>query len=358
MSTNQIDFFNSIKGSLEEEKPFVVFSRPNNEEVFSYIQNSQELFELNSYDESGFVFVGFDSASSKKIIFPYKKCKKDFIIYNSRNNNSISKKSSSLKIVFNSKNEKEYEILVSKTVAHINDTIIDKIVVSRKEILQVESTDIISIFEKMLNSYKNAFVYCWYHPKVGLWMGASPERFLNIENNQFKTMALAGTQEFKGSLDVNWGAKEKEEQQFVTDFILNSIYTIFDDIEVSEPYTIQAGNLLHLRTDISSPKVSSNSIEKLVKELHPTPAVCGLPKQEAKDFILKNEDYSRSYYTGFLGELNINENTNFYVNLRCMEIENNTISIYVGGGITSQSDSKKEWDETVSKSNVMKKVIK
>lgn len=358
MSTSQSCFFSSIIRSYENETPFVIFNKPNSKEVFSYTQNSQELFELNSYDESGFVFVGFDSVSSKKIIFPFNKCKKDSIIYNSVSYIPVLNDSIELKIIYNSKKKEDYETLVSKTVRLIKETSIDKIVISRKEILQVESINIISIFENMLNSYKNAFVYCWYHPKVGLWMGASPERFLNIENNQFKTMALAGTQEFKENLNVIWGEKEKEEQQFVTDFILNSIHKIFDKVEVSKPFTIQAGNLLHLRTDINASNVSSKSIQLLVRELHPTPAVCGLPKEKAKEFILKNEDYNRSYYTGFLGELNVNENTNFYVNLRCMEIENNTISIYIGGGITLQSDPEKEWEETVSKTNVMKKVIK
>jgi len=357
LRTNQIDFFNKIKNSFENERPFVVFSKPNSNEVFSYIQNSQELFELKSYDESGFVFVGFEDDSSK-IIFPFKECKKGSIVYNSNNYHPTIEDDLEFKVIFNSKNKEEYIQLVSKTVDYIEKTNIDKIVLSRKEILQVKSFDIISVYEKMLNSYKNAYVYCWFHPKVGLWMGASPERFLNIENNQFKTIALAGTQEFKGHLNVVWEEKEKEEQQFVTDFILSSISSIFDTVEVSEPYTVKAGSLLHLRSDISSPKVSSKSIQKLVKELHPTPAVCGLPKESAKDFILKNEGYKRHYYTGFLGALNVNNNTNFYVNLRCMEIENAAISIYVGGGITSRSNPLNEWGETVSKTNVMKKVIK
>lgn len=357
MSTNQIDFFNEIKVSFEHKTPFVIFSKPNSNEVTSYIQNSQELYELKSYNESGFVFIGFEE-ETEKIIFPLKKCNKNVIIYNSKDEVLKFNESQELKIIYNSKGKEDYIQLVRKTVDHINKSGVDKIVVSRKETLKPNSFNIISVFEKMLNSYKNAFVYCWYHPKVGLWMGASPERFLNIENNNFKTMALAGTQEYKGFLDVVWAKKELEEQQFVTDFILNSIENVFEKVEVSKAYTIQAGNLLHLRTDISASKVSSKSIKKLVKELHPTPAVCGLPKEISKNFILKNEAYKRRYYTGFLGELNVKQNTNFYVNLRCMEIENENISIYVGGGITAKSDPVKEWEETVSKSNVMKKVIK
>ena len=83
---------------------------------------------------------------------------------------------------------------------------------------------------------------------------------------------------------------------------------------------------------------SQHNIGDIIKTLHPTPAVCGLPRNLAKDFILQNEDYHRSYYTGFLGELNFkNQQSSLFVNLRCMEISGETASIYVGGGITKES---------------------
>jgi isochorismate synthase len=48
-----------------------------------------------------------------------------------------------------------------------------------------------------------------------------------------------------------------------------------------------------------------STLKTLIRALHPTPAVCGLPRGYAKKFILENEQYDRSFYTGFLGELNI-----------------------------------------------------
>ena len=114
-----------------------------------------------------------------------------------------------------------------------------------------------------------------------------------------------------------------------------------------------------------------NGLQKLIYTLHPTPAVCGLPKIEAMQFILDNESFNREFYTGFLGELNkevkvqprtgkLNiENRAFtynkrashlFVNLRCMQIKDNELKIYVGGGITKDSVSNKEWEETLTKS--------
>lgn len=117
--------------------------------------------------------------------------------------------------------------------------------------------------------------------------------------------------------------------------------------------------MLHLRADISGEIKSNNfSLPNLINKLHPTPATCGLPKELSKEFILKNENYNREYYTGFLGEINKNS-TDLYVNLRCMKVsqQKNEVSIYIGGGITKSSIPQKEWEETVVKSEVMKKVL-
>ena len=102
--------------------------------------------------------------------------------------------------------------------------------------------------------------------------------------------------------------------------------------------------------------------------MHPTPAVCGLPKDQAKAFIVENEKYDRGFYTGYLGELNSSFGTDsgssdLFVNLRCMQIDldknkNNTpVYLYMGCGITKDSIPEKEWSESSNKSTTMKKVL-
>ena len=100
----------------------------------------------------------------------------------------------------------------------------------------------------------------------------------------------------------------------------------------------------------------NSSLKDLIRKLHPTPAVCGLPRDKAKEFIIKNENYNREFYTGFLGEIT-NTDSSLFVNLRCMKLEENIANIYVGGGITKDSNSKQEWLETVSKTQTMKSVL-
>jgi len=167
---------------------------------------------------------------------------------------------------------------------------------------------------------------------------------------------LAGTQVYKGTTDVVWQEKELQEQQFVTDFIINNLEKVTKNLQKSTVKTVKAGNLVHLKTVITG-NLEQQELKNIINVLHPTPAVCGLPKEQAKAFILANENYKRGYYTGFLGELNINTSTSLFVNLRCMNIDKNKATIYVGGGITKDSNPEKEYEETVAKSKTMKRVL-
>src|SRR6202021_687877 len=91
----------------------------------------------------------------------------------------------------------------------------------------------------------------------------------------------------------------------------------------------------------------------LVSELHPTPAVCGIPLNDATQFIKETEGYDRGYYTGFLGPCNMDGKTELYVNLRCAELFADCINLYVGGGITKDSIPENEWEETEMKSKTL-----
>ena len=181
------------------------------------------------------------------------------------------------------------------------------------------------------------------------------------------TMSLAGTQKFKPGVKPKWTTKELEEQELFTAYIVKTLKSKLKKLEMSSTESVKAGMLWHLKTTIAGVLDSSNSLKQIVEDLHPTPAVCGLPKDMAQDFILRMENYDRKYYTGFLGELNMeasdvaNKNadpkTTLYVNLRCMELTKKEAFIYIGGGITEASDPEKEWQETEDKSSTMLQVI-
>ena len=351
------DFFNKIEETSLSKMPFVVYRKPNETEVTLLVQKTADLYNLKSYFEKGFVFAPFKK-NETKVIFPFEKCEFYKIDIPSVNSLETIEVNANKIEVFNTEKAKSQHInLVEKAIACINKGKIQKIVVSRKESLNHSGFKALNSFVEMLKIYENAFVYWWFHPKIGCWMGASPEQFINVQQKQFKTMALAATQQYNGSLNVTWKHKEQQEQQFVTDYILNTIKGAVLNVQVSAPTTVKAGNLLHIKTAIFAELITENSLENLIEGLHPTPAICGLPKESSMQFILENEGYKRSYYAGFLGELNLDNCTNLFVNLRCMEQTLKGVDIYIGGGITAESNAVKEWEETVYKAEVMKKVL-
>lgn len=370
------DFFARIELQYRNTMPFVAYRKPHSSLVKAMFQKDSEIYIAESFEEKGFVFSPFDETEST-ILMPleHSECV-EFSL-----ENAIPKEagmpSDSKNDLFDSKQQHIH--LVNKGIEAVKSRSLQKVVLSRKETVQLSENNPLTIFKRLLNTYASAFVYCWYHPKVGLWLGATPETLIKFEGNRFSMMALAGTQVYNGTLDVKWKDKEKKEQQIVTDFIVESLKNEVANLAVSETETVKAGNLLHLRTMISAQLNSDvSNLKQVIFNLHPTPAVCGLPKAAAKDFILNNENYKREFYTGFLGELNFEttlasrsskknvenraymvtkKSTQLYVNLRCMQLHDKTASIYIGGGITETSNPEAEWEETVSKSKIIKSVL-
>ena len=342
---------NKIKNSITSKIPFVVYRKPNEKSNHAVFQTDSDIFNLDNSHDKGFVFAPFDAAE-KLLIIPFSKAEvKTFEL------DDVVEGSSKERINLNSFNERETHLeLIQNGIDFIKKSEAKKIVLSRKELLKSTDFDILKVYQRLLQNYPTAFVYCWFHPISGLWMGATPERLLSVCNNEFKIMALASTQEYKGALDVEWGDKELQEHQFVVDYIASKFEN--QQLKISNTYTVKAGNLLHLRADISGVISGNTSFSELISSLHPTPATCGLPKETAKEFILKKESYNREYYTGYLGELG-NDSADLFVNLRCMKIDKskNEIALFIGGGITKDSIPENEWLETVAKSMVMKKVL-
>lgn len=351
------DLFTKVKIHHQQQLPFVLFCKPNSDKIVGLFQNNDHLYFLENFKELGFVFASFDGDS-----IPYIPQKYSDVIVEKVNLPDFYFEAIT-KISSNENDKYQFEKLVTKGVEAIQKKKFQKVVLSRKEKVGLIDFNVETIFKKLIFNYALAFNYCFFHPKIGLWFGATPEQFLKINQKSLQTVALAGTQ-VAGNLDnLIWGKKEIEEQRLVTDFITSSLKGKVDQIDVSSPYSSKAGNLWHIKTDITATLKSEKDIEEIISILHPTSAVCGLPKQKAKAFILENEKYDREYYSGFLGELNIDlatfrtEQSDLFVNLRCMKIVDKSAELFVGCGITKDSIPVNEYKETVNKSMTIKKVL-
>ncbi len=357
------DVYAKIKEQLDEQLPFVVYRKSDSLELNVFLQENDNKYMVEDYDISGFVFAPFDS-DEPILLIPSEHSKKltaslsDELESNDKNSSHKHRTSSE-----NLKDKETHKRLIEEGIQAIASGNFKKVVLSRKEeTSQFEFLNPLLLFQRLLHNYPTAFVYYWYHPKVGVWLGATPETLLHSKNNEILTMSLAGTQPYQEDTPVTWGSKEIDEQGIVTQYILKKLDPVLSSITASKAYTYRAGSLLHLRTDIKGTLNSEvQSVEDIIKILHPTPAVCGLPKEETQSFIRQYEGYDRKFYTGFLGELNMSNGaeieSNLFVNLRCMEVKGNTAILYVGGGITKDSIPEKEWEETVKKTETMRKVL-
>lgn len=261
----------------------------------------------------------------------------------------------------------EFISLIEKTIHEIKNDAFQKVVITRNKTIelpgQFSSTE---FFESIIDHYKNVFVYMTFIPEVGTWIGATPETLININNKrQFQTVALAATQAYNDDVDLEdttWSQKDIEEQAMVSRYIINCFKKIrLREFEEIGPRTHLSGNLVHLKTDynvdmdqVDYPQLGSVMLELL----HPTSAVCGMPKEPAKDFILKNEGFDREYFSGFLGPVNLKNESNIFVNLRCMKLMQQHAKLFAGAGIITNSNPDKEWNETEIKMQTLLKVLK
>jgi isochorismate synthase len=351
------DLFIKVKTHQEQQLPFALFCKPDSDKIVGVFQKNDHLYFLENFEEKGFVFAPFDAVEVPFIPLEHS----DVYVENVHSSDCFFEKK--ISNVNSAISNDFFEDLVTKAVEAIHEKKFSKVVLSRKEEVENANFDIETTMNKMINLYSSAFKYCFFHPKIGTWLGATPEQFLKTNGNSLKTVALAGTQLAKSSKKIVWPDKEKAEQQLVTDFIVANLEDLVKEITISSPYSVKAGNLWHIKTDIFAQLKSKKSLKKIITALHPTSAVCGLPKQAAKKFILENEAYNREYYSGFLGELNIDFvtyrtlQTDLFVNLRCMKIVKNKAQLFIGCGITKDSNSVDEYIETVNKSMTMKKII-
>ena len=255
---------------------------------------------------------------------------------------------------FMEEKQPDYEDKVSEVIQFVQENKLSKLVLSRLKLLKYGNlkVDFVQSFLSLCDAFPSAFVYVFI--KDGkCWMGAFSEILgdFHKETSQFKTMSLAGTL----PLNENWTPKEIEEQKTVTDFIAKTLEKFSTTVEKSETSDHISGNIKHLRTDFKA-KIQAVELEKIIDDLHPTPAVCGIPKEFCKKAIRDFEKYPRDLYAGYI-RVETAENVQYFVNLRCAEFLKNAAFIHVGGGITPESSPEKEWQETELKAEAILKNI-
>jgi isochorismate synthase len=358
---------------LKQNIPFASYRLPLDREVITLVQHYSLPEKLSSIqdigEKVGFVVAPFDETTEHGTYF----LKPDCIFFSDEIEAVYIQKLSENNRFLSVEKLSEKDIQTSTSTEYINNVEAAKIamaegkfhkVVLSKIRLEKLDDDFVAadFFLKLCDKYPHAFVYLLQLPEVGCWIGATPEPLLVVENELVKTVSLAGTQiGTNATIDsYTWSNKELEEQGIVTNFVEQTLKSL-DIKQYSKvgPTNYRAANLIHLKTAFEFAQSGlKNCLGNFLKALHPTPSVGGLPKKEAREFILANEKHDRSYYSGFLGPININQRSNVFVNLRCLQLFEKQFVLYSGAGITTSSVAEKEWEETDNKMMTMLNVMK
>jgi len=319
-------------------KGYVAYKLPNTDEVTIQTGTTSSYKDLNEIIETNsFLFNSFNSKKNYQLT-KLKDCHLNEIeIYYNTDDNYIIP-------------QNEYITICSELIDFLNHNTLDKVILSRLKKVDTNFNPI-ELFKVLNKNYNNTFNYLISIEGIGTWIGSTPELLLSRDEDHFKTVSIAGTKQYEV---VKWGEKELEEQQIVTDYISKTLQNNSIRFLKSDTETIKAGHVFHLQTKFEGE--INNNLSNLTKALHPTPATCGLPKQEAKSHIESIEQHNRKFYTGFLGPTS-KKNSKLFVNLRCLEIQKQHAFLYLGGGITAQSIAEDEWNETENKANTLLEAI-
>lgn len=351
--------FKSIQNCIDQKRVFAAYQLPHESQFKLLISKKKEarvIDNIQQIDHSkGFIIHPF-SSSKHPILF----IEPDFYLKQGTQSNVLSEMTSVPDISSKQKNilatsKEEYKKQLTQFLNEIHEGNFEKLVLSRIQSEDRNEKSLSSTFEALTKAYPSHFNYILYTPQSGLWMGSSPEVLYQEKENNAHTVALAGTQvkTSNNPNDYQWNPKEIEEQKFVIDYIENLLENHVGKkfSKTNESYI--AGNVVHLKSSFQFNKEDIISRAQLINDLHPTPAVCGIPKEKAQSYIEELESHDREYYSGFLGPYNIESECNLFVNLRCLKADDQSFHLYIGGGITKDSVLEDEWLETMHKAQTL-----
>lgn len=348
---------------LARQVPFVSYRIPGNDEVVTWVQSSGKMLFVESIvevaDKAGFVYAPFHRKTDFPVVFfePEHVFIDDgfdaAFLSELENGSPLYPEYELAEPAETSREEyfQQAESLISALDSQLLKVVLSRVLTLNKP----RGFDPGLMFGGLLQSYPEAFCHLINIPGAGCWAGASPEILLRKDEKWVQTVSLAGTQPYRKEKKPLWEAKEIDEQNLVSTHIEGVLEHCGITSYSREPVeTIRAGQLLHLSSRFKIPaNAFTNGFSTFLDEIHPTPAVCGIPAEKALDLILQTEKHNREYYSGYCGPLNFKGTSDLFVNLRCMKILPEKLAVFSGGGLTRGSQPRHEWEETEWKTKTL-----
>jgi isochorismate synthase len=234
-----------------------------------------------------------------------------------------------------------------------------KAVLAREVIVEADTDiDVAAVIGRLRATYPAAFVFL-----VDGFLGASPELLVSRTGDVVRSHPMAGTTARTGdpaadarlAASLLASAKDRAEHQITIDTVLDAVLPFCSYVDSEpEPSIVTLANVQHLASLVEGRlSAPAASVLTLVEALHPTPAVCGHPRREARELIARLEGFDRGRYAGTVGWVDRAGNGRFAVSIRCAEVEGRRARLVAGNGIVSDSDPALELAETRAKLQAM-----
>lgn len=254
---------------------------------------------------------------------------------------------------------------VAQAIAHIESLEVDKVVLARDiRAIANGEIDTRAILKKLSDNYPST----WTFAVAGL-LGATPELLLRLSRGMVTSRVLAGTIPKTGddekdlalAASLARSSKDLEEHEYAVRSVADALEPFCSSTNVPDsPYVLHLANVMHLATDVTGALIESThhvDVFTLLKNLHPSAAVCGTPRNIAFDIITQIEGMNRGRYAGPIGWIDASGDGELGLALRSGQIDGREIRIFAGCGIVAGSNPEKELEESSAKMVAMRSAL-
>ncbi len=260
-----------------------------------------------------------------------------------------------------------WQVAVERAVEKVSDATLQKVVLARTACWQsseAEVFDAVGTALEMRAEQEDCTVFLLRGGGQGDFVGATPEELVRLSGGWAHTAALAGTrrripgQDSIGTQELLESPKDRLEHRLVAETIREALSPLLEGIQgVGTPSVASYADVHHLRADFSGMVCDGVGLLQLVKTLHPTPAVGGLPKAEALSWLQENEELDRGWYSSPVGWIDGRGDGVFVVGIRSANVCERTATAYAGCGLVRQSDARNEWEESLAKLGTIRRSL-
>ncbi|KAF0812695.1 Isochorismate synthase DhbC [Andreprevotia sp. IGB-42] len=257
-----------------------------------------------------------------------------------------------------------YQDNVSSALLRMRDTALDKVVLSRS--LTVEAgIDVPALLQRLASRNPRGYTFAISlgEEQPRTLVGASPELLLTRQGTRVVSNPLAGSiprsadpaEDRRRAEGLLQSAKDKYEHALVVDAVGAALRPFCSTLHVpAQPVLLATPTMWHLSTEVYGELADpATTALELALALHPTPAVCGHPTADAREFIQQVEGFDRRFFTGLTGWCNADGDGEWAVTIRCAEVGEQSATLYAGAGIVAGSEPVLELRETSAKLRTM-----